>query len=130
MDITFTVSLITGVTSVVLAIFAIWLARSAERESRANFEKTRDLLAEIDKSASVIEKNVTESQQHLLSTVTNLLNQTAVPPKPDLGEQIGVEVFRSLLSDPDKASQTLSALENLSKLSEQQNERRDSQQRP
>ena len=128
MDISFTVSLITGVVSVVLAVFAIWLGRSAERESRANFEKTRDVLAEIDKRASVIEKTVTESQQHLLNTVTNLLNQIAVPTKPDVGEQLGMEFLKNLMSDPSKAAQTLAALEPLLNLSEQQGDRRGRQQ--
>ena len=101
-DVAFIVSLVTGVSSVILAAFAIWFAKSAERESRANFDKTRDVLAEIDKRAAVTEKTVSDSHQQLLTTVTNLLNQTVVPAKTDLGEQFGVEFIpcRRILSRP------------------------------
>ena len=73
--ISFVITVITGVVSVVLAVFAIWIGKSSERESRRNFErtqnamreyndKTKEVLAEIDKRAAVIEKTVTDSQQH------------------------------------------------------------------
>ena len=116
------VTVTTGVVSVVLAGFAIWLAKSSERESRANFErtqktmrdyyeKTKDVLAEIDKRATVTEKTVTETQQQLLDTVTNLLKETAVPTKPDVGEQMGVLFFQNLMEDPEQATKKLEALQ-------------------
>ncbi len=76
LDFPSTVSLTIAVVSIVLAVFAIWLGKSAQRESKANFEQTKDtmhdyydrtkeVLAEIDKRAAVTETTVTESQQNL-----------------------------------------------------------------
>ncbi len=67
-----------------------------------HYDKTKDVLSEVDKRAAVIEKTVAESQQQLLSTLTNLLNQTAIPTKPDIGEQLGAEFFQSMMKTPRK----------------------------
>ena len=130
-DISLILSLITGVISLVLAGFAIWLGKSAERESRANFDrtqsmmadyydKTKDVLAEIDKRAAVIEKTVAESHQQLLNTVTNLLSQIATPAKPDIGEQLGMEFMQQMMRDPAQAKQMMEALQPLIDISEKQ----------
>ena len=111
-DIPLIVSLVTGVISVTLAGFAIWLSKSNERESRENFEETRNLLAEIDKRATVTEKTVAESQQQLLNTVTSLLSQT-VPTKPDIGEKLGMEFFKAILTDPTKGKEIAATMNNL-----------------
>ena len=84
MDLTTTLSLIIGTTSIVLAIVAMTAAKSSEKASQDNFEKTRgimhdihdktkDVLAQIDKKSEVIEKFTLNSQDHLLTTVTTLL---------------------------------------------------------
>ncbi len=120
--ISFVITVITGVVSVVLAVFAIWIGKSSERESRRNFErtqnamreyndKTKEVLAEIDKRAAVIEKTVTDSQQQLLDTVTNIVRETAVPTKPDLGEQMAAQFFQVMMTDPAKANDMITALQ-------------------
>ena len=119
-DIAFIISLTMGVTSIVLAVFAIWLGRSAERESRANFDKTKDLLAQIDKRAAVTEKAVAESHQQLLNTVTDLLNQTAVPTKPDIGEELGMKFMEALMQNPAQAEQMMKGLQPFIDMSEKQ----------
>ena len=133
--VSFIITLVTGVASLILAIFAIWLGKSSERESRANFErtqnimreyyeKTKDVLAEIDKRAAVTEKTVTDSQQQLLDTVTNILKEMAVPTKPDVGEQIGIEFFQSWMRDPEQATKSMEILQTfVDKTTEQQVQR-------
>ena len=129
--ISFIITVVTGVVSVVLAVFAIWLAKSSERESQANFErtqntmrdyyeKTKDVLAEIDKRATVTERSVTDSQRQLLDTVTNLLNETVVPAKPDFGQQVGLEFFQRMIQEPDKAPQLMAAIQPLIEQTETQ----------
>ena len=113
-------SIIVGVASVILAILAISISRSSERESRANFEKTqalmhdydtknREVVAEIDKRAAVIEKTVAESHQQLLNTVTDL----AVPPKAGFEERFGEQLLQILLQDPQKGSEVIQKLQPL-----------------
>lgn len=73
MDVPSTVSVIIGAVAVAVSLFALWLAWLAARESRENFQKTRDTLAEIDKRAAVIEAVVAENQRELLDTVKKLV---------------------------------------------------------
>lgn len=137
--ISFIITVVTGVVSVVLAVFAIWLAKSSERESQANFErtqntmrdyyeKTKDVLAEIDKRATVTEKTVTDSQQQLLDTVTNILKEMAVPTKPDIGEQMGMEFLQSWIRDPEQATKSLEVLQTFADRTTEQQIQRPKQQ--
>lgn len=114
------ISLITGISSIVLAVVAIWTSKSAERESRENYQKTKDLLAEIDKKSAVIEKVVTDNQQQLLDTVTNLLKETATPVKTDVGEQFSMALMQTLFAEPEKGNQIMQSLQPLIELSERQ----------
>ncbi|MDE2669691.1 MAG: hypothetical protein OXI51_08550 [Chloroflexota bacterium] len=93
MDVPSTVSVIIGAVAVAVSIFALWLAWLAARESRENFQKTRDTLAQIDKSATVTEKILAENQRELLDTVKRL----AIPEKSEADEQMGVELTKALM---------------------------------
>ena len=110
MDIPTTISVIVGALSVAIACFAMVQAQTAARESRANHEKTKDVLGQIDKKAEVIEKVVADNQRDLLETVKKL----AIPEKPDLGEEIGMEFFKAMIQDPDKFNSMIPTLVQLS----------------
>ena len=71
MDIPTTISIIVGTLSIAIACFAMVQAQSAARESRANYDKTKDVLGQIDKKAEVIEKVVADNQRELFDTVKN-----------------------------------------------------------
>ena len=114
------VSLIVGVASIILAIVAIFISKAAERESRENYQKTKDVLADIDKKSAIIEKIVTDNQQQLLDTVTNLLKVTATPAKADVGEQFLVSFMNTMMTEPEKGGQILQGLEPLIELAERQ----------
>jgi len=127
MDIFTTISLVTGVASIVLAIVAMVTASASEKRSQANFEKTqammqdiydktKDALAQVDKKAEVIESVVQRNQEQLMNTVTNLLNETVIPKKPDMNEQIGMQLMTGLLQDPSKMAENLQSLEDLTKV--------------
>ncbi len=129
--ISFIITVVIGVVSVVLAVFAYLSARSSERDSRENFkqtqdamreynDKTKEVLAEIDKRAAVIERTVTDSQQQLLDTVTNIVRETAVPTKPDFGEQMAAQFLQVMMTDPDKATEMMTALQKFGEMSETQ----------
>ena len=115
------ISFLASVTSLILAIVAIAAAKNSEREVRANFEKTqrvmaeyqdktKDVLAEIDKRAAVIERTVTESQRHLMDTMTNIINETVIPKKPDAGEQMGLQLMQQMLANPAQAGESMKGL--------------------
>ena len=106
-------SLLTGASSIIIAIFAIWISKSAERESRSNYEKTKDVLAEIDKKAVIIERTVTDNQQQLLNTVTTILRETVTPQKVDMEEQVGLAFMQTLLSNPQQGAEIIASLQPL-----------------
>jgi hypothetical protein len=110
LDIPTTISIIVGTLSVAIACFAMVQAQTAARESRANHEKTKDVLGQIDKKAEVIEKVVADNQRDLLETVKKL----AIPEKPNLGEEIGMEFFKAMIQDPDKFNSMIPTLVQLS----------------
>ena len=97
-------SLLSSVASLVLAVVAILMARSSERDSRANFDRTqeimnqqydrtKDVLSEIDKRASIVERTVSDSQTKMLTTLTTIINETVIPKRSDSGEEIGMMVM-------------------------------------
>ena len=134
------ISLIVGIISIVLAIVAMAFSKKAEQESLRNFEKTqellqknyestqkilqenyektKELLAEIDKKAAVIDSVVQRNQEQMMSTITNIVNETVNPKKRDLGEEIGAQFIMGLLSNPEQAQASLNNLGTLAQMIE------------
>ncbi|WP_120512641.1 hypothetical protein [Photobacterium salinisoli] len=115
------ISLIASLASLILAVVAIQAAKSSEREVRNNFEKTqnmmveyesrmKDVLSEIDKKSAVIERTVSESQRELMSTMTNIINETVIPKKRDMGEELGIQFLQSMMSNPQQAGSMIEGL--------------------
>lgn len=133
-----TISLIVGIISIVLAVVAMVSSKRAEQESLRNFEKTqellqksyestqrilqenyektKELLAEIDKKAAVIDSVVQRNQEQMMSTITNIVNETVIPKKPNLGEEIGAQFIMGILSNPEQAQVSLDSLRALATL--------------
>ena len=108
-------SLLASLASLVLALVAIWFARATEKEARANYQRTKDVLGEIDKRAAVIETTVSESQRQLLDTMTNILNETVIPKKQDVGEMLGAQLIQALIpamtQNPAKLKELMETVE-------------------
>lgn len=115
-------SLVSNIVSLVLAIVAIQAAKSSEKEVRDNFDKTqkmmieyetrmKDVLAEIDKKSAIIEKTVSESQRELLNMMTNIINETVIPKKTDMGEQFATKFMEQLFLNPEQASGMMGILQ-------------------
>ena len=126
------VSLVVGIVSIVLAIVAMDSSKKAEQQSLHNFEKTQDLLkqnyeatqkmlqdnyektkellAEIDKKAAVIDSVVQRNQEQMMTTLTNIVNETVIPKKPNYGEQLGIEWLRGMIADPSNMKNSIDGL--------------------
>ncbi len=115
------VSFVASIASLVLAVVAIHAAKTSEREVRENFEKTqavmreyqdrtKEVLAEIDKKSAVIERTVSESQKQLMDVMTNIINETVIPKKVDMGEQMGAQFFQSFMKNPQKGAEMIQGL--------------------
>ena len=92
-----TLSLVVGIVAIVLAIVAIWLSTVSERRSSNNYERTKDVLAEVDKKAAVIEGSVNETQRKLVDAVTSIV----APKEPTMEEKMMAAVFPAMLADPE-----------------------------
>ena len=114
-------SLLSSIASLVLAIVAIQMAKSSEQASRANFDKTqelmsqqyertKDVLAEIDKRAAVVERTVSEAQTQMLGTLTRIINETIIPQRPDAGEEFAMVMMQKLMQDPDAADKIMGSI--------------------
>ena len=97
MDGYFVVTLIVGVVSVVLACVAIWLSRQAERQSVENYNRTKDVLAEISEKAAVIESTVNNTQEKLVDTITEI----ARPQKESQEEVMLRTLLPAILQQPE-----------------------------
>ena len=124
MDLMLIVSFAVSIVSIVLAIVAIFFAYASEKRSQDNFEKTqkimheiydktKDALAQVDKRTEVIENVVQRNQEQLISTMTNILNETVIPKKPDMGEEMGIQLFSQMLQDPSKFSANIKNLSDI-----------------
>lgn len=109
------VSFVSSIVSVVLAVVAIFAAKASEKEVRENFQKTQEMLTqyenrikdtlnEIDKKSAVIEKTVSESQRELMTTMTNIINETVIPKKQDMGDQFAAMFMQQMFADPQQAN--------------------------
>ncbi|HHC7102295.1 TPA: hypothetical protein ACN341_004484 [Vibrio parahaemolyticus] len=118
------ISLIASLASLILAIVAIQAAKSSEKEVRDNFQRTQEMLkefeirnketlADIDKKSAIIEKTVSDSQQKLMDTLTNILNETVIPKKVDAKEQFGMQVMQQLLQSPENGMENIERLATL-----------------
>jgi hypothetical protein len=125
------ISLISGIASLVLAIVAIWFSRNVELQTRNNFTKTqevmeqqhaktKEVLSEIDKRAAIMEKAITESQEKLLSTVTNIINEVVIPKHPDMGTQIGMMIIDHILKNPDSSEALIKSITAMVELGQKQ----------
>ncbi|WP_420591698.1 hypothetical protein [Bacterioplanoides sp.] len=114
------IAFLASVASLILAVVAIISSKASEKEARENYEKTKDVLAEIDKRAAVIERTVSDSQQKLMETMTNIINETVIPKKADMGEEIGMQFMQQLFSNPQQAGDMMGAIEPLIKIAEAQ----------
>ena len=89
---------------------------STQKILQDNYDKTKELLAEIDKKAAVIDSVVQRNQEQMMSTITNIVNETVIPKKRDFGEEIGAQFVMGLLSNPEQAQASLNNLGTLAEL--------------
>ena len=119
--------LFSAIASIVLAITAISAANKSAKEVRDNFEKTqsmmvnyesriKDLLSEINTKSAIIEKTVSESQQSLMGTMTNIINETVLPKKVDAGEQAAIQMINKLMENPGQSEDFIKLIDSMNKL--------------
>lgn len=85
-DLVVTVSIISSVTSIILAIFAIWFSMRVEVRLKNNFlrlksvmdsnhDRTKEVLNNMDQEAENIKETVYKSQTELLQTLDEIIKE-------------------------------------------------------
>ena len=121
------IAFLASIASLILAVVAISAAKNSEKEVRDNFEKTqkvmseyqertKEVLAEIDKKSAIIERTVSESQKQLMDTMTNIINETIIPKKKDMGEEFGMQFMKKMMENPSQSGDMMAMLEPLMQL--------------
>lgn len=68
-------SIASGVVSVVLAIYAIWFAKKESAQSADNYNKSKELLKDIEHKSELIDRGIQFQQQYLLDIINQMLNK-------------------------------------------------------
>lgn len=68
-------SIASGVVSIVLAIYAIWFAKKESAQSADNYNKTKELLKDIEHKSELIDRGIQFQQQYLLDIINQMLNK-------------------------------------------------------
>ena len=132
MDVLSVFSLFVGLLSIILAVFAMYSANRSEQRSKENFDKTQEMirlfydktkevLSQIETRTSVTEKVVLDNQDHLMKTMTTIVNETVIPKKQDMGEQVGMMFFQQLFNNPQGMSDALKPLMEISAFIDKEN---------
>lgn len=70
------ISIISGVVSVILAIYAIIFAKKESAQSAENYNKTKELLSEIEHKSELIDRGIQFEQKYLFEIINKLLNKS------------------------------------------------------
>lgn len=74
------ISITAGVVSVVLAIFALWFAKKESRQSSDNYNKTKELLTQIEHKTELIDRSVQLQQTQLINIINTALDKIGQTP--------------------------------------------------
>lgn len=83
-DLVAIVSILSSISSIILAIFAIWFSRRVEERLKRNFlrlktvmdnnhDRTKEVLNNIDREADNIKESMHKSQEELLETLDEII---------------------------------------------------------
>lgn len=68
------ISIASGLISIILAIYAIWYAKKESAQSADNYEKTKNLLVEIERKSELIDRGIQFEQKYLLQIINKILD--------------------------------------------------------
>jgi len=97
------ISIASGLVSIGLAIYAIHFAKKESTQSAENYNKTKDLLKEIERKTELIDRGIQFEQKHLMSIVNKLFD--LVGKEPVVMEPISIEEIHEIIDGKSAAAQ-------------------------
>ena len=139
MDVLTVISLIASIASIVLSIIAMKLSTESEKETRNNFEKTKDILHKIEKESAVINQSIQKNLTDITTLFSNVLDKVIQSPekdemkeiteqkvdeifdeknskqknKEDFSNQLAMQLLPELIKNPDSLSKLVEISEKL-----------------
>ena len=68
------ISIIAGIISIILALYAIWYAKRESALSAKNYKKTKEMLTEIEKRSELIDRGIQFEQKYLFEIINKILD--------------------------------------------------------
>ena len=113
-------TLISSIFSIILAIVAITTSKNLERQTQNTLErtqsfmqeqynKTKDVLAEIDKRSTITENTINESLNKILGTTDKIV----VESNQNLGDQLEFMLIQLIKQDPGRGEKIFESLKSL-----------------
>lgn len=140
MDVLTVISLIASIVSIVLAIVAMKSSAVSEKETRENFDKTKDILHKIETESAVINQSIQKNLTDITTLFSNVLDKVIQDPKEeqfqpmstqeideiiekddekpkkdDFSNQLAMQLLPELIKNPDSLSKLVEISEKLNK---------------
>ena len=139
MDVLTVISLFASIASIVLSIIAMKLSTESEKETRNNFEKTKDILHKIETESAVINQSIQKNLTDITTLFSNVLDKVIQSPekdemkeiteqevdeifdeknskqknKEDFSNQLAMQLLPELIKNPDSLSKLVEISEKL-----------------
>lgn len=140
MDVLTVISLIASIVSIVLAIVSMVSSSNSEKETRDNFERTKDILHKIETESAVINQSIQKNLADITTLFSNVLDKVIKEPQneqvqeistqeidkiieednqnkkqDDFSEQLAMQLLPELIKNPDSLSKLVEISEKLNK---------------
>lgn len=98
-DLLTVISLIASIVSIVLAVVSMKSSSVAEKETKENFDKTKDILHKIEKESAVINQSIQKNLTDITTLFSNVLDKVIQSLEKDNMQQISEQEIEEILNE-------------------------------
>ena len=102
MDLLTVISLIASIVSIVLAVASMKSSSVAEKETKENFDKTKDILYKIEKESVVINQSIQKNLTDITTLFSNVLDKVIQSPEKDSMQPISEQEIEEMLNEKNE----------------------------
>lgn len=102
MDLLTVISLIASIVSIVLAIVSMRSSSMSEKETKENFDKTKDILHKIETESAVINQSIQKNLTDITTLFSNVLDKVIQSPEKDNIQPISEQEIDEMLNEKNE----------------------------
>lgn len=102
MDVLTVISLIASIVSIVLAIVSMVSSSNSAKETRDNFEKTKDILHKIETESAVINQSIQKNLADITTLFSNVLDKVIKEPQNDQLQEISTQEIDKIIEEDNQ----------------------------